>query len=541
MDSISMLSNLGDTPTSSELANVAAIRAKEYINECVETVLDRKNWDSIPQYSKSELMIRKHLGKGSFSDAYEVSVMVTVEDDAEDKLDVSDKDDLDRLIEAKFAGNSKKNTQDNKEDLIRNLHSSTVARFHNEIIQEGEEDDLDKQIDEMFGSSNHTLTEAIQEDGEDETIQEDEEGDLDKEIDDLFGDMFGSSNIVPTKINPQEKGTAEKSKQDFRPGRVMPRGIRRKTIDNGVSASFCISKTTSKSVQKRQMTYAMKCLRPQIRSDVSQFIIGVEDLVHETAILASLDHPNIVKLHGRAISNSSRLSDGYFILLDKLEDTLEERMGRWKNQGGGSKSPPSVRQLKAACSIADALSYLHSKNIVFRDLKPANVGFDSRGELKLFDFGFAISNGPSNEDGVGDCQDESCLLYDKCGTPRYMAPEVYLETGYGLSADVHSFGILLWEICALKKPFAHVKSSNDLHKSVFEKGARPKLSKHWPEVLNETMRCCWGSSPGERPSMKFVRNVLSAHVRDVSMSPQQMPPNGASFRKSAVFLRRLTG
>ena len=78
---------------------------------------------------------------------------------------------------------------------------------------------------------------------------------------------------------------------------------------------------------------AMKCLRPQIRSDAEQFIIGVEDLVHETLLLASLDHPNIIKLRGRSgecISNSFRLSDGFFILLDRLTDTLEDRIIRWK-------------------------------------------------------------------------------------------------------------------------------------------------------------------------------------------------------------------
>ncbi|KAL7523032.1 hypothetical protein ACHAXR_000175, partial [Thalassiosira sp. AJA248-18] len=109
------------------------------------------------------------------------------------------------------------------------------------------------------------------------------------------------------------------------------------------------------------------------------------------------------------------------------------------------------------------MSYLHSKNIVFRDLKPANVGFDSMGVLKLFDFGFAFSV-------------KKDLLYDICGTPRYMAPEVGLERGYGIPADVHSFGILFWQICSLKQPFAHIMSAPELQESVWEKGLRPKLS-----------------------------------------------------------------
>ena len=250
-------------------------------------------------------------------------------------------------------------------------------------------------------------------------------------------------------------------------------------------------------------------------------------------MLASLDHPNIIKLYGRAgggaggiSSNSSfRLSDGYFILLDRLQDTLEDRIARWgKAAVGGSasgngvvvksnKAAPSLGQIKTACSITDALSYLHSKNIVFRDLKPANIGFDSRGVLKLFDFGFAI--------GLNDDSSNNKQLYDICGTPRYMAPEVRLGLGYSLPVDIHSFGILLWEICSLKKPFGNIKSSEEFRKSVFEKGVRPKLARYWPQVLKDTMCGCWCSKPRERPMMEVVTTRLGEHVKEVSSLQQQ--------------------
>jgi serine/threonine protein kinase len=114
------------------------------------------------------------------------------------------------------------------------------------------------------------------------------------------------------------------------------------------------------------------------------------------------------------------------------------------------------------------MAYLHHKMIVFRDLKPANVGFDSRGVLKLFDFGFARCTAAPDSSSM--CiytlydGEESRLLYDKCGIPRYMAPEVGLEMGHSFPADVHSFGILLWQICAHKKPFDKVESVDQFHK-----------------------------------------------------------------------------
>merc|ERR1719491_2224529 len=286
-----------------------------------------------------------------------------------------------------------------------------------------------------------------------------------------------------------------------------------------------------------QITLAMKCLRPHIRSDAKQFIVGFEDLVHETAMLASLDHPNIVKIYGRAagcMSGSFRLSDGYFILIDRLTDTLDQRIQRWKKTIPGH-SPPNVSQVRTASTLADALSYLHSNNIVFRDLKPANVGFNSMGVLKLFDFGFAVGMDEPTMVPVSslvskDSRDKR-LLYEKCGTPRYMAPEVGLVQGYALPADVYSFGILLWEICAMTKPFGKVKSAVEFRKLVFEKGTRPKLPKVWPPVMKNLITSCWTPVVSDRPEMSQVKTALTVHARELSRNPRAQKPREGMLRR----------
>lgn len=284
-----------------------------------------------------------------------------------------------------------------------------------------------------------------------------------------------------------------------------PRSTRRN------STSVTLTTTARPSTQiDRHLGFAMKCLRPQIRFQADQFTIGAEDLVHETAILSNLDHQYIIKLHGRAsghLADAFLSNDGYFILIDRLNETLPDKIAAWKRiKANGVPHGPTLKQLEAAYSITDAMAYLHSKNIVFRDLKPDNVGFDHQGTLKIFDFGFAI--GLPEKDG----DNPAGFLYDRCGTPRYMAPEVAFSLGYETKADVYSFGILLWEMCALNKPFSSITSSNEFTMAVFMGGRRPSIDDRWPVAVKELMCSCWSATPSTRPTMLDIKSSLSSVI-----------------------------
>ena len=93
--------------------------------------------------------------------------------------------------------------------------------------------------------------------------------------------------------------------------------------------------------------------------------------------------------------------------------------------------------------ILVALKQLHSRNIIYRDLKPENVLLDKDGHIKLIDFGFSKQ--------LGNVSSERART--NCGTPAYAAPEVHIGAGYSYKADVWSFGVLICEMLGGFTPF----------------------------------------------------------------------------------------
>ena len=88
------------------------------------------------------------------------------------------------------------------------------------------------------------------------------------------------------------------------------------------------------------------------------------------------------------------------------------------------------------------LEYLHSKDIVYRDLKPENVLLDLDGHIKITDFGLSKQNISAYD-----------LSSSFCGSPEYMSPEMLQGQGHGRAVDLYSLGALLYEMLVGVPPF----------------------------------------------------------------------------------------
>jgi len=288
--------------------------------------------------------------------------------------------------------------------------------------------------------------------------------------------------------------------------------------------------------------YALKVLKPDATKDPQTFVNGIIDLAIEAKFLSVIRHPNIIKM--RAISIASPYSRDFFVVLDRLYDILGRRIVTWRKQDikgfkkmfdrkGKKKIAFWLERITVAYDLATALRHLHSLQVVYRDLKPDNIGFDVRGDVKIFDFGLAREFDETKRSKEGTFK-----YTGDTGSPRYMAPEVAMNKPYNETVDVYSFGILLWELCALETPFEGF-NMNMFERKVVQGGGRPKPDKKWPAAISSLMEKSWNVGIATRPSMVQVCDALRAEIE--SKSDEEINDILDASRKSAMSMHNIYG
>ncbi len=237
----------------------------------------------------------------------------------------------------------------------------------------------------------------------------------------------------------------------------------------------------------------------------------------EAKALARLNHPNIV-----GVKDFFPWDDQYILVMDYIKgESLEDLIRKRKSLTLGEA-------LGIMASILDALDHAHQEEIVHRDVKPANIIINTKGEPILVDFGISRTQGKRHVTNPGQ----------SIGTPEYMSPEqIKGEERIDRRTDVYSAGCVLYEMLTGRPPFGsgpHVDDSTIWYRHLHDKpDSLRNINSHVNVSTEAVVLKAMAKKPRERfSSCKEMADALKKSTVSVS------EPNGGSGEPEGNIAKR---
>jgi serine/threonine-protein kinase len=258
---------------------------------------------------------------------------------------------------------------------------------------------------------------------------------------------------------------------------------------------------------KHNRSVALKVLKPELAA-----VVGAERFLAEIEVTANLQHPHILPLH------DSGEADGFlYYVMPYIEgETLRDRLDR-------ERQLPVDEAVKIVTDLAEALDYAHRRDVVHRDVKPANI-LMHEGRPLMADFGIALAVGSAG----GARLTETGL---SLGTPFYMSPEQ--ATGdnlVGPASDTYALGCVLFEMLVGEPPYPGATAQAVLGKIIQGKPVsatevRPTI----PLNVDAAIRCALERLPADRfaTAKEFAEALADPSFRHGAVGeapPGALPP-----------------
>ncbi|CAE7563782.1 pkgC, partial [Symbiodinium natans] len=281
------------------------------------------------------------------------------------------------------------------------------------------------------------------------------------------GDSSSAARAAQQALSPASRGFAEVSRntiQDFEIVRVV-----------GVGGSGRVLQARHKP------TGQYRAVKVMSKERLFQQEQRLQRVITEKRILARLQHPFVVSLHW-AFQTTTHL----FLVLDfcgggELFFHMLQR-GRFEEADGKFYF----------CEILLGLEYLHSQQVLYRDLKPENCLLDDEGHIRLTDFGLSKDN-----------LTNSALFTSFVGTAGYLSPEMVARQGHGLPLDYYCLGCLLY--CLLTGSLPHYEGD---YKAMIQKRVKGEPVQFPPWVNTNAQTLLSGLlEPDPVPRRVWIRRV----------------------------------
>jgi serine/threonine protein kinase len=261
---------------------------------------------------------------------------------------------------------------------------------------------------------------------------------------------------------------------------------------------------------------------PQLDRDVALKVLSRHGrdptkLLNEARNVAKLDHPGIVALFEIALDHEPPYLVYQFVSGRPLTEYLTP-----------SALLPINRIVQLMLRVLDAIDYAHQRNVLHRDLTPANVLLDDADEPRILDFGIAVA------------LSEAGGPQQIAGTPNYLAPEVLANQAIGAPADLFSLAVVMHELLSGRRLFTADNPMAVIYKILNERILPPSLNRDGIDAeLDRIVMQGLERDPAQRyASAAAMRDALRAYLKPQSAEHDAVLPVSGDASGAVAFLRR---
>ncbi len=258
---------------------------------------------------------------------------------------------------------------------------------------------------------------------------------------------------------------------------------------------------------------AIKLVRPEILSDQEQGKRFQKLFLTEASLAGKLSHPHIASIYD-AVADE----EGSYLVMEYVPGgTLEPYI-----------KPEALLEVKRVIEIAfkccKALEYAHQHGIIHRDIKPANILLSGHSDIKISDFGAALTMSAETTQVSG------------IGSPAYMSPEQLKEESLSHATDMFSLGVVMYQLLTGHLPFKGSTGYSIVHQIINVEPPPPSTHRpQLPPVVDAIVKRALEKKPTERyPTWEDFAQSL-ADVFNNLQSPEDPVPEAEKFST----LRRL--